>query len=110
VEEALVTKDRIKFGRQEWKHVQNNEMERFHYLKSITPNEDVSGQGLPDLVVDFKRYFTLPPEEIYRQCRAEGAPKPYRRCRLADLWREDLQRRAMSYMQRVGIPDPSDVQ
>jgi hypothetical protein len=108
-EEALKAKDRIKFNSKEWGHVVNNEMERFHYMKSIKTDEDKLGQGLPDLVVDFKRYFTLQPQEIYRQCRAAGTTKAHRRCRLSDLWREDLQRRGMSYMQRVGLPDPSDV-
>lgn len=107
-EEGRSTKDRIKFNSKEWGHVVNNEMDLFHYMKSIRVDEDVRGKGLPDLVVDFRRYFTLSPQEIYRQCLAQDPAKAYRRCRLSDLWREDLQRRAMSYMQRVGLPDPSD--
>jgi hypothetical protein len=110
VEEATDTRARMQYGRQEWKHVTNNEMERFHFLASIKPYDDVLERGLPDLVVDFKRYFTLPPGEIYRQCGLEEPTRACRRCRLTDLWREDLQRRAMSYMQRVGLPDPSDLE
>jgi hypothetical protein len=41
--------------------------ERYHILNSATANLDLLGEGLPELIVDFRRFFTLPADEIYRQ-------------------------------------------
>lgn len=109
-EEAGQAKDRIGYNTKEWKHVQQNVFDQFYYLTAIKADTDLRGRGMPDLVIDFKRYFTLPSGEIYRQCALAEPDKAFRRCRLTDLWREDLQRRAMSYMQRVGLPDRLDTQ
>jgi hypothetical protein len=107
VENAEQAQARMSYGRQEWKHVKQNEMDRFYFLQGIEGNHAVVPSGIPDLVIDFRRYFTLSPSEIYRQCQLTDAEKRcHRICRLTDLWREDLQRRAMSYMQRVALPDP----
>jgi hypothetical protein len=108
MEEPAVVKKRISWSTKEWSHVMNNEVERFYFLGEIAADRDALRQGLPGLIVDFKRYFTLPPKEIYRQCSQDEPGRACRRCRLSELWREDLQRRAMSYMQRVGLPDARD--
>ena len=108
VEEADNTKQRMGYGSKEWKQVKQNQIERFHYINTIPAQYDLALTGIPDIVIDFKRYFTLPPSEVTRQCQAAGPIRANRRCRLNDLWREDMQRRAMSFMQRVGLPDPSD--
>jgi hypothetical protein len=84
-------------------------MDQFHFLDRkgmASKSMEDTAQGL---VVDFKRYFTLSPQELYRQFRnSETSSRCERLCRLDDLWREDFQRRAMSYMQRVALPDPDD--
>lgn len=109
VEEALRVKPNSGFSNgREWKHVEQNEIERFHFLGAIASNDDLLRAGTKDLIVDFKKYFTLSPEEIYRQLQMTTPNNTCRRCRLNDLWREDLQRRAMAYMQRVGLPSPLD--
>jgi hypothetical protein len=108
MEEASSARSRIGYGRSEWKHVVQNEMDRFYFLEAVSAEHDSLGAGIPDSVVDFKRYFTLPPGEIYRQLQLPDLERVCRRCRFQDLWREDFQRRAMSYMQRVGLPDPLD--
>ena len=93
----------------EWPHLVNNEVDRFHFLNAIGPDQDLTAIGISNSVIDFKRYFTLSPSELYNQCGYPDPHKARRRSCLTDLWREDFQRRAMSYMQRVGLPDPSDV-
>jgi hypothetical protein len=108
IEDAIQLKAKLQFHAKEWKHIVNNELERFYFLTAIDDKIDARGVGIPDCVVDFKRYFTLSPEEIYRQVSLDNGDRAHRRCRLTDLWREDLQRRAMSYMQRVGLEDASD--
>jgi hypothetical protein len=106
VEASQTAKDRLRWSTKEWSHVAQNEVDRFYFLKEIPSREAELPDGIPDLVVDFKKYFTLPPQEIYQQINDNSCR---RLVRLYDLWREDLQRRAMSYMQRVALPDPSDV-
>lgn len=92
----------------EWKFITQNRIEKYHYIDAIPSEYDRYRIGLTELVVDFKTYFTLPAEELYRQCNQIGEAGAQRRCRLGDLWREDLQRRAMTYMLRVGLPNPRD--
>src|SRR5437762_4629445 len=58
-EESSRAKERVRYNSREWNHAVQNEMERFHFLKEIKSDEDLLTRGLPDLVVDFKRYFTL---------------------------------------------------
>lgn len=85
-----------------------NGADSVYYLDAIEARDDILGAGIPPSLVDFKRYFTLPAAEILRQCNKDSINKARRRCRLSDMWREDFQRRAMSYMQRVGLPNPAD--
>jgi hypothetical protein len=102
-------KQRTGFGSKIWKGVLQNQMDQFHFLDRkgmASKSMEDTAQGL---AVDFKRYFTLSPQELYGQFRnSETSSRCERLCRLDDLWREDFQRRAMSYMQRVALPDPDD--
>jgi hypothetical protein len=108
-EESSQVKQRLNYNKAVWDRVENNQLEQFQFLDEIAPGDGIVPGGTPKLVIDFKRYFTLPTKEIYRQLRFPNDVRPCQRlCRLTDLWRENLQRRAMSYMQRVGLPDPSD--
>jgi hypothetical protein len=45
--------------------VKINKNERYHFLESVPIKSDVLGKGLPELTLDFKRYFTIPTEEVY---------------------------------------------
>jgi hypothetical protein len=85
-----------------WQPVTQNINERFHFLSAVPPESDATTVGLPPLLLDFRRYFTLSPKEIYDQCaNAKGAA---RRCRLATPYREHLQTRAAFYFQRIALP------
>jgi hypothetical protein len=90
-------------GSDVWKRIKQNKDDRYHFLEAAPPTLDLVNSGLPEMVVDFKRYFTLPPEEIYRQF-ALGAQGAVRRCRLEMPYREHLQSRAGFYIQRVMLP------
>jgi hypothetical protein len=107
-EESGSARKKIGFGTKEWKLVSSNRWEGFHLLSGFQPSCDSLGEQIPDILVDFKRYFMLPTQEVYRQCKSTVEPKATRRCYLGDLWREQLQQRAMTYMQRVGTPNPDD--
>lgn len=88
-------------GSDVWKRIKQNKDDRYHFLEAVPAALDLPGLGLPELVVDFKRYFTLAPGEIYRQV---SAGETLRRCRLQMPYREHLQCRAGFYFQRVMLP------
>jgi hypothetical protein len=69
------------------RRVKQNRDERYHFLEAIQPSADLLRLGMQEMVVDFKKYFTLPPDEIYRQC-AIGELGAKRRCRLETPYRE----------------------
>lgn len=84
-----------------WKRVKINKDERYHFLQKVDPVEDALGEGLPELGIDFKRYFTIPTEEIYlRLKRAETQ----RRCCLLSPYLEHLSTRFAYYQFRVALP------
>lgn len=50
-----------------WNNVKNNKNERYHFFEKISPERDALEKSLPELGVDFKRYFTVATEEVYKQ-------------------------------------------
>jgi hypothetical protein len=80
-----------------------NKDERYHLLQKVESGDDTAGTGLPSLIIDFKKLFTMPAQEIYRQCAAGGGA--HRRCRLETPYKEHLQSRAAFYFSRIGIPE-----
>lgn len=89
-------------GSKAWERIRINKDERYHFLQKVEPVDDVRGQGLPELGVDFKRYFTIAPEEVYwrvqqRHCR--------RRCVLQSPYLEHLSSRFAYFLSRVALPE-----
>ncbi|GGC68776.1 hypothetical protein [Chelatococcus reniformis] len=89
-------------GRDIWKRIIQNKDERYHALESVSSDTDLNGDGIPDLVVDFKGVFTIPTTEIYIQIN-EGEGR--RRSVLEMPYREHFQSRLAFYLQRVSLPD-----
>jgi hypothetical protein len=87
------------------RRIRRHSEERHHLLNSVPSNIDLLGQGLPELIIDFRRCYTMPPDEVYRQCALETADSAKRRCRLETPYREHLQSRATFYLQRVALPE-----
>jgi hypothetical protein len=87
------------------RRINRHSEERYHLLPPVPPECDLLGQGLSELIIDFRRYFTMPADEIYRQCTVEGQEAAKRRCRLEMPYREHLQNRAAYYFQRVALPN-----
>ena len=50
-----------------WKRIAQNKDERYHFLQKIEPGCDRVNDGLPELAVDFKKYFTIPTDELYQR-------------------------------------------
>jgi hypothetical protein len=84
------------------KRIRQNKDERYHLLQRITPEYDLAGNGRPALLIDFKKFFTMSPEELFYQFQEKTA---VRRCRLEMPYREHLQTRAAFYFQRIMLPE-----
>lgn len=82
--------------------VQNND-ERYHLLEAVPAELENYSEGVPALVIDFRRFFTLPAMQLYWQCEQGGTR---RRTILRSPYREHLQNRAFSYLGRVPLPFP----
>lgn len=79
--------------------IANNKNERYHVLQAVKKELDALEQGLPDLGIDFRRYFTIRTEELYRQL---GTGK--RRCVLRSPYLEHFCTRAAAFQCRVALP------
>lgn len=86
-----------------WKRLIQNKDERYHYLEKIPPDLDFQKSGLPELGIDFKRYFSIPTEEVY-MCIKLGITR--RRTILQSPYLEHLSSRFAYFLSRVGLPTP----
>lgn len=84
-----------------WDRVKKNKDERYHFLEMIQPDSDRAGLGLPELGVDFKRYFTIPTVEVYRWLDL-GITR--RRSVICTPYLEHLSSRFAYFLSRVGLP------
>lgn len=84
-----------RLGSDLWKSVRNNNNYRYHALPEAYEFQ------VPELILDFKHYLTIPPEYAYRP--------QFKACVLAalgDLFREHMSHRFAHYLSRVGLPEP----
>jgi hypothetical protein len=84
-----------------WKRVRQNKDERYQFLESVPPDEEALSEGLPELGVDFKRYFTIQRDEAYKRIEEQAR----RRCRLVSPYLEHLTTRFCYYQFRVALPE-----
>ena len=82
-----------KYTSEQWSNVQKNQNPRLHF---INKNEVF---GIPNLVIDFKHYYTLPTSIIYRDYKFHYLAS------LKDLFKEDLSHRFAFYLSRIGLPE-----
>ena len=99
VHEAATVLARI-LGKDIKKRINQNKDERYQYLQQIGAAQDVLGSGIPALIIDFKRYFTVPTDDLYSQLRANSK----RRTVLAPQYVEHLSSRFAYYLSRVALP------
>ena len=83
-------------------NIKNNKNERYQFLQAVPPGCDSLGAGLPELVIDFKRYFALPAGEVYRRVELGEA---VRRAAFASPYLEHLAARFAAYHGRVALPE-----
>jgi hypothetical protein len=77
-----------------WKPIKNNKDYRFHLLPADKE------AALPELVVDFKRFFTLPRDYVYSNTDK-------RVIAIDVLYKEALSQRFAYYLSRVALPEES---
>jgi hypothetical protein len=87
-------------GGELWKRIKQNKDERYQFLEKSPAEEDALNEGLEELGIDFKRYFTLPTDEAYQQIQQSAQ----RRCRLVSPYLEHLSTRFCYYQFRVALP------
>jgi hypothetical protein len=85
-----------------WPNIEKNKDERYHFLQRVQPEEDLLGEGLNELAIEFKRYFTIPTDEVYFRI-SNGSAK--RRCKLESPYLEHFSVRFHYYHYRVALPE-----
>lgn len=73
------------------KLIMDNEIPRYHYL-------NFSESGMPELVVDFKHFFTINRNLLYKNL-------PNRLCSMDDLFKEKISQRFSNFISRIGLPE-----
>lgn len=72
--------------------IMNNEDPRFHFLHFP------EGDRLPEMIIDFKHFFTINTEELYKMVSN-------RLCCMDELYREKISQRFAYYISRIGLPE-----
>lgn len=88
-------------GADVWKRIRQNDHPRYQFLQKAGESDDALGQGLPELGIDFKRYFSLPTDEVYLRM---SLGKTYRRCFMKNPYLEHVTTRFYAYKSRVALP------
>lgn len=84
-----------------WKQIQINKNERYHFFQKVAPAQDAIHEGLPEMGVDFKIYFTLPADEVYKRLETEAK----RRCCLVSPYLEHFASRFYYFQSRIALPE-----
>lgn len=88
-----------------WEKIKINKDERYHFLEKTPPDFDLLQTGLPELCIDFKRYFTIPVAEVYAQIESK---RTFRRAMLRDPFLQHLSSRFSYFLGRVALPREHD--
>lgn len=85
-----------KYTSKPWAVIKSNSNPRFHFMCQWAPFH------VPELVVDFKHFQTIPTEVL----RNAYGGEEHHIARLACPYREELSQRFASYLARIGVPVP----
>ena len=84
--------DKFKLDKTTGKKLTNNEDPRYHFLHFL------DNKPLPDLVIDFKHFFTISTQYMYSNLDK-------RVCSIEELYREKISQRFANYLSRIGLPE-----
>jgi hypothetical protein len=79
-----------------WNYIKTNRDPRYHLLSSDTD------YSIPELVIDFKHFYTVPRELIY------SAHQDKCIATIDELFREHLSTRFASFLARIALPDTDE--
>ena len=88
------------------KRVCQNKAERYHVFQKVEAADDTLRSGLPPLGIDFKRYFTVPTDELYSQVNSSAK----RRCHLNSPYLEHFGKRFADFLSRVALPKDHEIE
>ena len=88
------------FDSKMWRRLTENREERFQYLRNVPIAADARGIGIEEIVIDFRRNFTVPTEYLYSQLGLEVQ----RRTVLRSPYLEHLSQRYARYLSRIALP------
>jgi hypothetical protein len=88
------------FNKDQWKRIKQNKDERYQFLEKVPADCDALGVGLPELGIDFKRYFSMPTDEIYFRVETEAR----RRYHFISPYLEHLSTRFSYFQYRIALP------
>lgn len=80
------------WNKEQWNYIKKNQNQRFHFFESDP------GMGMPNIVIDFKQYYTIPRDEIYTIYKLQY------KVSVAPIFREDISLRFANYLSRIGLP------
>lgn len=63
--ELYLASDFKPWATKSWSSIQENKLQRYQFLCNINPHEDLCQEGIPSMVADFRRYYSVSPDEIY---------------------------------------------
>jgi hypothetical protein len=86
----------------QWKSIKINDNKRFQFLQRIEPINDALSTGLSEMGIDFKRYFTMPTDEVYLRIKLGEAK---RRSVLVSPYLEHLSSRFAFFLSRVALEE-----
>jgi hypothetical protein len=86
-----------------WSRAKINKDERYHFFEAISADDDLIKEGLPELGADFKRYFSIPTDEVY--LRIESDLNLKRRCTLRSPYLEHFALRFFAFQSRIALPE-----
>ena len=92
---------------QERSWAKGNQHERFHHLPPVSEDVDLAGEGIADLILDFKRFFAMPAQELAARVTLLPAAvgRADRRATLISPYKEEVLVRFHNYHGRVAVPD-----
>jgi hypothetical protein len=104
--ETSTLKGQVPSGKDIWKRIIQNKDERYQCLEALPADLDADAKGFSSLGCDFKRYFTLPVDEVYKRL---ACGQLQRRARLTTPYKEHLLSRFSFFLSRVPLPENHEV-
>lgn len=84
-----------------WERIKKNKDERYQFIEAVPAEHDALAQGLPELGIDFKRYFTLATAEVYERLKYQAR----RRTIMNSPYLEHLSTRFCYFQMRIALPE-----